>query len=192
MEYEFESRRLEQQRQLQRANAGTSTPPRFKAPPQMGAAVVAAQHLYQRNKSQKQHMALSEEVLPYGVHHIDPAILQTKRSSADSSFLEFVLNNTQILKKMKNKKSPVIQNRSSDPAMILAFTAKLDARTKAVIDRQVFVQQLYECRIASLERYVAFCVMFHAMADASCRPWLKVPWNVSRSQSNLRVATTGA
>ena len=148
------------------------------------------QGVIQRGKS-AQAMALSEEVLPYGVHHIDPAILAAKRSSADSSFLEFFLNNTQILRKMKNKKTTSVQNRSSDPAMILAFTAKLDDRTKTVIDRQVYVQQLYECRIASLERYVAFCVMFHAMAQHSCAPWLSVPWNISRSQSNLRVATTG-
>lgn len=53
------------------------------------------------------------------------------------------------------------------------------------------MQQFYECRIASLERYVGFCVMFHAMAESSRSPWLHLPWNTARSQSNLRVATTG-
>ena len=34
--------------------------------------------------------------------------------------------------------------------------------------------------------------MFHAMAVGSRSPWLQVPWDIARSQSNLRVATTGA
>jgi hypothetical protein len=194
MEYEFETMRIEQQRLLKKnapQPAASHKAPFAAAPPAMGMAAQTAQALNRRGKLQKQSMALSAEVLPYGVHHIDPAILANKKSSVDSSFLEFVLNNTQILRKMKNKKSSAVQNRSSDPAMILAFTAKLDEQTKTVIDRQVFVQQLYECRIASLERYVAFCVMFHAMAVSSSHPWLSVPWNISRSQSNLRVATTG-
>ena len=140
------------------------------------------------------NIALSSEVLPYGVHHIDPALLFGSNSTQDSTFLNFVLNNTDILRKMKsnsNKPTSVVVNKSSDPAMVLAFTSKLDEQTKKVIDRQVFVQQLYECRIASLERYMAFCVMFHAMAVSSSHPWLMAPWNISRSQSNLRVATTG-
>jgi hypothetical protein len=192
MEYEMETDRKEQQRQIKKATAqaaGRGVPK--SPPPTAGAAIVAAQTLNLRRSSQKQSMALSAEVLPYGVHHIDPAMLGTRHNSVESSFLEFTTNNMQILRKMKNMKSPKMQNRSSDPAMVLAFTAKLDARTKQVIDRQVFVQQLYECRIASLERYMAFCVMFHAMADACCRPWFKAPWSVSRSQSYLRVATTG-
>ena len=103
-----------------------------------------------------------------------------------------MLNNAHILRKMKtSKKDHIVRNKSSDPALVLAFSAKLDDSTKKVIDRQVYVQQLYECRIAALERYLAFCVMFHAMAEHSSRPWLSKPWNISRSQSNLRVATTG-
>ena len=53
------------------------------------------------------------------------------------------------------------------------------------------MQQFYECRVASLERYVGFCVMFHAMAESSRSPWLHLPWDIARSQSNLRVSTTG-
>ena len=45
--------------------------------------------------------------------------------------------------------------------------------------------------MASLERYVAFCVMVHAMGESVHRPWLLVPWDMARSQSNLRIATTG-
>ena len=56
---------------------------------------------------------------------------------------------------------------------------------------QVIVQQFYECRVAALERYLGFCVMFHAMAESNRAPWLQVPWDIARSQSNLRVATTG-
>ena len=178
----------------------------------MGTAAVAVKQLSNfkngnnkiNNLKQNMNIALSSEVLPYGVHHIDPGLLTSasannNNGNADSSFLNFVLNNTHILRKMKgsNKNITVNRNKSSDPAMVLAFTAKLDDQTKRVIDRQVFVQQLYECRIASLERYVAFCVMFHAMAVSSSTRCGYLPallgggWNISRSQSNLRVATTG-
>jgi len=79
-----------------------------------------------------------------------------------------------------------------DPAVRLAFAAKLDARTHEIQDRQIVLQQFYECRIAALERYVSFCVLFHAMAAQSARPWLRRQWDTARSQSNLRVATTAS
>jgi len=148
--------------------------------------------------------------LPYGVHHINPAMLKNAPHIKDSTFANFVRNNFEILRKMRQQEVALAASqadgsssksagavaaatsRSSDPAMILAFTEKLDDQTKTIIDRQVVVQQLYECRIASLERYIAFCVMFHAMADAASKPWLCDQWNVARSQSNLRVATTAS
>ena len=45
---------------------------------------------------------------------------------------------------------------------------------------------------SGLERYIAFCVMFHALATSVNKPWLCVPWDIARSQSNLRVATTAS
>jgi hypothetical protein len=215
MEYEAERRRLDQQRRLKRDKGeSSSSSSSFSSSAVMlqrsqrvvngGVATNnrASNHWKEvlvdggRTKGiNLQNIALSSEVLPYGVHHIDPALLASAKSSADSSFVNFVLNNTNILRKMKGLKQGkdlgVTRNKSSDPAVVLAFTAKLDEQTKQIIDRQVFVQQLYECRIASLERYMAFCVMFHAMAVSSSRPWLCSPWNISRSQSCLRVATTG-
>jgi hypothetical protein len=85
-----------------------------------------------------------------------------------------------------------VQPGSDDPNVRLAFATKLDARTHEVQDRQLVLQQFYECRVAALERYIAFCVMFHTMAAESARPWLLHPWNIARSQSNLRVATTAS
>ena len=108
----------------------------------------------------------------------------------------------------------------TDPAVVKNFYSRLDGPTRAMINKQATVQQFYESRIASLERYVAFCVMFHAMASTTARyewsanPWIyfHVPWkwftwcwcwstddkkgpwawDVTRSQSNLRVATTAS
>ncbi|KAG5178054.1 hypothetical protein JKP88DRAFT_264782 [Tribonema minus] len=102
-----------------------------------------------------------------------------------------------------------------DPSLRMAFASKLDARSHTIQDKsmplQIFyesriaaldshtsrdkstrLQIVYEARIAALDRYMAFCVMFHSMAKASCRPWLRYPWDITRSQSNLRVATTAA
>jgi hypothetical protein len=46
-------------------------------------------------------------------------------------------------------------------------------------------------RYASLERYIAFLVMFHAMA-ARVAAFFPLQFDIARSQSQLRVATTAA
>jgi hypothetical protein len=46
-------------------------------------------------------------------------------------------------------------------------------------------------RYASLERYIAFLVVFHQMA-ASVAAFTPLAFDISRSQSQLRVATTAA
>jgi hypothetical protein len=46
-------------------------------------------------------------------------------------------------------------------------------------------------RYASLERYLAFLVVFHEMA-ARVAAFLPLTFDISRSQSQLRVATTAA
>ena len=144
--------------------------------------------------------------LPYGVHHINPTFLTAPLSMEDSSMRAFIMSNIEDLKKLQQKNrsksalssssisslpEPTKVIKNSDPSKILAFTSKLDDETKRIIDQQQVVQHLYECRIASLERYIAFCVMFHAMAKRSSRPWISPAWDIARSQSNLRVATTG-
>jgi hypothetical protein len=153
-----------------------------------------------------------EELLPYGTHHIDPIILMNSDEISNSVFSEFVMDAVEILRQRARKaaseagdkptkrktsvtgnmKSIGFQEKSFDPAVRLAFSSKLDSSTRQVQDLQVIVQQFYECRIASLERYLAFCVMFHTMAAACSKPWFLFPWDIARSQSNLRVATTAS
>jgi len=138
---------------------------------------------------------LPDEPLPYGVQHIDPQILQAARALEDTVFADFVLANKDLLKPhILNNKGMLegLKEKSFDPAVRLAFSSKLDAQARQVQDLQVIIQQLYECRVASLERYLAFCVMFHTMAKACATPWLLYPWDMARSQSNLRVATTAS
>jgi hypothetical protein len=138
------------------------------------------------------------EPLPFGTHHITRSI-QVKDAAGylteEAGMLaEFVMNSLPLLKANALKQAADIEGKketSNDPAVLLAFASKLDSATCAIQDRQVIVQQFYECRIASLERYIGFCVMFHAMAASNRNPWLQVPWDMARSQSNLRVATTG-
>ena len=74
----------------------------------------------------------------------------------------------------------VIQ-KSNNPADILSFEFKLDAPAKEVNGLQANTQQLYENRVASLERYIAFCVMFHELVKNCSKPWLRVPWDFARS-----------
>ena len=100
---------------------------------------------------------------------------------------------------------------SNNPGVRVAFSHKLDPDAQSIQDRQYVVQYFYENRIASLERYVSFCVMFHSMAVTASSPcsydvlglhalshWLGLGsgyreplWDIARSQSNLRIATTG-
>jgi hypothetical protein len=63
----------------------------------------------------------------------------------------------------------------------------------AVDDAEACIADLMEGRFASLERYVSFLVMFHAMALRVANTcWPLPPWDLSRSQSILRVASTAA
>ena len=73
----------------------------------------------------------------------------------------------------------------------MTFSARLDNAGRSVEAHNAHLHLFYEHRVASLERYIAFCVMFHAMAKDCKVPWLCTGWNTARSQSNLRVATTG-
>jgi hypothetical protein len=71
--------------------------------------------------------------------------------------------------------------------------ASTDVGSRAVLDAEAPVKDLFEGRFASLERYVGFLVLFHAMAlRVSCSSWPLPPWDISRSQSILRVASTAA
>merc|ERR1711965_1199701 len=65
------------------------------------------------------------------------------------------------------------------------------------MEKQGQMQEIYEGRIASLERFVAFLVMFHAMAKSVQDFWPRVSfgllgYDMSRSQSIMRIATTAS
>eukprot|EP01038_Epipyxis_sp_PR26KG_P011709 gene11709-15674_t len=146
----------------------------------------------------------SHQRLPYGVQHIDPIVVIPSQNQPDMSlFANFVdiskdtiLNLASLTGKESNgqnnrtRRRERMKQRSCDPAERLAFSTRLDADAQLIQDQLVVVQRFYECRIASLERYISFCVMFHAMAEKCSRPLLLQPWDIARSQSNLRIATT--
>jgi len=71
-----------------------------------------------------------------------------------------------------------------------AFASKLPQKIRRKLDKCQPIEHLFESRVASFERYVGFLVTFHSMADHASKPWLLPSWDISRSQSNLRVATT--
>jgi len=128
--------------------------------------------------------------IPYGAQHINPNV------EHGDMFTDFVLNAKEAgmltMKQLKAGVSSKTQSKSFDPAVRTAFAGRLDRQAQRVQDYQQVVQQFYECRVAAIERYVSFCVMFHAMAEKAHTPWFCVPWDMARSQSNLRVATTAS
>jgi hypothetical protein len=72
--------------------------------------------------------------------------------------------------------------------------AVLSGLTKPVVDlleSQADVETFIECRFLAAERYTAFLVLFHAMAARVAGFW-PLTYDVSRSQSCLRVATTAS
>ena len=81
---------------------------------------------------------------------------------------------------------------SNDPHARLIFSSKMDTTTREIVDQEHIITNFYECRIAALERFTSFCVLFHAMAKHNSKPLLMKPWDMSRSQSYLRVATTAS
>lgn len=87
---------------------------------------------------------------------------------------------------------PGLSGSSNDPGVRLAFNQSLDSETQRTESTLGPEQTFYECRIASMERYISFCVMFHAMAAECRQPLFRAPWDIARSQSNLRVATTAS
>jgi hypothetical protein len=86
---------------------------------------------------------------------------------------------------------------NADGSPVTAFAAlyqeyKVEG-TKEVLDAEAPMKDLCEGRFLSLERYISFLVMFHAMAlRVSTSSWPLPPWDISRSQSILRVASTAA
>lgn len=60
-----------------------------------------------------------------------------------------------------------------------------------LFNKTTALEQWYENRHASLERYVGFLVLFHEMA-ARVASFAPLGFQVWRSQSQLRVATTAA
>ena len=65
------------------------------------------------------------------------------------------------------------------------------------MERQAFVQSLYEGRMASLERFVSFLICFHAMGKRVQDFWPRVScgmlgYDMSRSHSIMRIATTAS
>ncbi|KAK3270697.1 hypothetical protein CYMTET_20918 [Cymbomonas tetramitiformis] len=71
------------------------------------------------------------------------------------------------------------------------------ATTIELMRMQVGVQHIYESRIASLQRCVAFMVMFHEMGSQVQNFWPRVSlgflgYNMARTQSCMRIATTSS
>merc|ERR1712070_76661 len=120
----------------------------------------------------------------YGAHHIDRII---HRINAGDEMKDMMAKAKKMLSKKKGSEgnAKTVVSKSNNPADLLSFEYRLDAPAKEVNGLQANAQQFYENRIASLEGYIAFCVMFHELVLNCHKPWLTAPWDFARSQSNL-------
>lgn len=114
----------------------------------------------------------------YGEHHINPHLkpLHSLQKPTSNSY------------NIPNQ----LTNDNHNPNNRLSFLSSLDTSSQIVCQQSLITQQFYESRISSLHRYISYCVMFHSMASESHCPWGHKPWDYTRSQSNLRVATTAS
>ncbi|EFJ47636.1 hypothetical protein VOLCADRAFT_91983 [Volvox carteri f. nagariensis] len=76
-------------------------------------------------------------------------------------------------------------------SVVREAVAAVGSRLEDVLHKQTVMEQLVESRYLSLERLLAFMVMFHAMARRTA-DWWPLTFDIARSQSGLRVATTAA
>eukprot|EP00271_Cylindrocystis_brebissonii_P006821 TRINITY_DN1964_c1_g1_i1.p1 TRINITY_DN1964_c1_g1~~TRINITY_DN1964_c1_g1_i1.p1 ORF type:complete len:2019 (+),score=294.17 TRINITY_DN1964_c1_g1_i1:315-6371(+) len=67
----------------------------------------------------------------------------------------------------------------------------MDHNAQCLLDSQLPLEEITENRFLSLERLIAFQVMFHSMAQTVSSVW-PIQFDTSRSQSCLRIATTAA
>ena len=78
--------------------------------------------------------------------------------------------------------------RRSAPAKVKPFT---------LVASQDLSMQLYETRVASLQRFVSMCVMFHQLGDRVAKFWPAVSfgylgYRMDRTHSIMRIATTAS
>ena len=158
--------------------------------------VIKKAYVESKRISMIEHTPMKKTAVLYGAQFID---LHQSEETDDKLFEQFLKNLKHTLMsqsfKTQNKdpnEKPSKAIPSDNPSIRAAFCSKLDSLTQKIQDSQVTLQYFYESRVASLERYVAFCVMFHAMCSSVNKPLIMPTWDMARSQSNLRVATTAS
>eukprot|EP00897_Mesotaenium_endlicherianum_P003173 jgi/Mesen1/2884/ME000175S02040 len=87
--------------------------------------------------------------------------------------------------------SEIVEAESDNPATRNAILSALELDVQRLLDSQSPLEELCENRFLSLERLLAFQVMFHKMAGTVAGLW-PLSFAIWRSQSCLRIATTAA
>jgi hypothetical protein len=77
------------------------------------------------------------------------------------------------------------------PSMMDKVISGMSNDLLELLGKGTTVELWYENRYASLERYLSFLVLFHAMAERVAN-FYPLKFDIWRSQSQLRVATTAA
>jgi len=85
----------------------------------------------------------------------------------------------------------VLAETAGPAALDRAIDQVQDGYLLQLFDKTATQERWHENRHASFERYIAFLVLFHEMA-ARVASFAPLAFNISRSQSQLRVATTAA
>lgn len=136
---------------------------------------------------------------PFGLHHAR-ALLSGARAMRARARWRFAFSKVAASRSpWKRLLASMAEDAGASSSSSLSAAAgsvvveEIDVASAAVLALEAPLKDLLEGRFSSLERYIAFLVLFHAMATrVAASSWPLPPWDTSRSQSILRVASTAA
>eukprot|EP00798_Chlamydomonas_sp_ICE-L_P027317 gene27316-4623_t len=107
-------------------------------------------------------------------------------SDGDGMGAEDMIHRSETLSQVALSMKGVVSQQAVEEAM-----QALRSNMEEALVSQAVVEQLTENRYMALQRMMAFMTMFHAMARSVANLW-PLTFDISRSQSGLRIATTAA
>jgi hypothetical protein len=143
-----------------------------------GDLSLSRQGLRQSHADRSRHAARRDQTPVTNANNHSPF-----RTEADATCHSNGHSSTPSLQMLVETAGPAALDRALDGVQ--------DGYILQLFNKTATLERWHENRHASFERYVAFLVLFHQMA-ARVASFAPLAFNISRSQSQLRVATTAA
>jgi hypothetical protein len=140
-------------------------------------------------------LSLSRHGSRHGSRHQSPSDRSRRAARGDQSRVKSAQNDslgpTEADTTCHSITLQMLVETAGPAALDRALDGVQDGYMLELFNKTATLERWHENRHASFERYVAFLVLFHQMA-ARVASFAPLAFNISRSQSQLRVATTAA